>query len=156
MKAIMKFICKSTLLAGLALAFLPLLATPANAQAPTLGITNDDNLGLIVFWPVADAGYSLQWTADLGTPASWQLFPAAPSLSADENNLFLTLASFQATNPMAFFELVSNAFFMPSAPRVVTTAAAPVNLVNAALNGTVQPNGLDTTYWFQWGTDVAI
>ena len=41
----------------------------------------------------------------------------------------------------------------PSAPAVVTEAASPVEYTVAGLNGTILPNGLDTTYWFTWGTD---
>ena len=36
----------------------------------------------------------------------------------------------------------------PSAPAVVTEAASPVEYTVAGLNGTILPNGLDTTYWF--------
>ena len=37
-------------------------------------------------------------------------------------------------------------------PTVTTAAASAINVDNAALNGTVNPNGLATTYWFEWGT----
>ena len=41
------------------------------------------------------------------------------------------------------------------APYVVTEAAAPVNFTGAGLNGTILPNGLDTTYWYAWGTSAS-
>lgn len=39
----------------------------------------------------------------------------------------------------------------PAAPYVVTGVASPVNYTTAGLNGSILPNGLDTTYSFQWG-----
>jgi len=40
----------------------------------------------------------------------------------------------------------------PSAPTVATSAATNVTLSGAQLNGTVNPNGLATTYHFEYGT----
>jgi len=40
-------------------------------------------------------------------------------------------------------------------PTVTTLAATAVAAPNATLNGTVNPNGLATTYYFQWGTSTA-
>jgi hypothetical protein len=39
-----------------------------------------------------------------------------------------------------------------SAPRVATLAATSVGSTNAVLNGEVNPNGLPTEAWFEWGT----
>lgn len=38
-----------------------------------------------------------------------------------------------------------------SSPSVVTGATSAVHSTNAALHGTVNPNGRSTTYYFQWG-----
>lgn len=40
-------------------------------------------------------------------------------------------------------------------PLVTTTAATSVTATTATLNGTVNPNGLSTTYYFQWGTSTS-
>ncbi|MBK9356356.1 MAG: hypothetical protein IPN08_03035 [Bacteroidales bacterium] len=40
-------------------------------------------------------------------------------------------------------------------PTVTTLAATAVAAPNATLNGTVNPNGLATTYYFQWGTSTS-
>ena len=37
-------------------------------------------------------------------------------------------------------------------PEVTTASATSISVDNAALNGTVNPSGLATTYWFEWGT----
>ncbi|MCX6303626.1 MAG: hypothetical protein NT040_01535 [Bacteroidetes bacterium] len=48
------------------------------------------------------------------------------------------------------------ASFKFSSPPVVTTAAATgITMTAATLNGTVNPNGVATTYYFQWGTSVS-
>src|SRR5271170_4503166 len=150
MKPITKAAGNTCLIAGLALTILPFMASPVGAQSPTLGITNDPVSGVSVFWPVADAAYSLQWTPALEPPIVWQPFPFSPALSADANNLVVNLASLQATNPQAFFQLVSNPVVVPAAPSVVTGGVYPLNTFYF-LEGSVQPNALDTTYWFQWG-----
>jgi formylglycine-generating enzyme required for sulfatase activity len=141
----------SRLLAGPALLILPFLASPVGAQNPILGITNDPASGVSVFWPVADAAYSLQWTPDLEPPVVWQPYSATPALSGDANSLVVNLALLQATNPRAFFLLVSNPVVLLAAPSVVTAQASDINPTVAFLNGTVQPNGLDTTCWFEYG-----
>jgi lysophospholipase L1-like esterase len=40
-----------------------------------------------------------------------------------------------------------------SSPTVTSNAATPVTITAATLNGTVIPNELATTGWFEWGTD---
>lgn len=40
-----------------------------------------------------------------------------------------------------------------TAPSVTTLAATDVSKTNAKLHGTVDPNGAETTYWFEYSTD---
>ena len=40
----------------------------------------------------------------------------------------------------------------PPTPVVVTGSATGITNVGATLNGTVNPNGLATEAWFEWGT----
>ncbi len=46
-------------------------------------------------------------------------------------------------------------FKIGNAPVVATTAATSVTATTATLNGTVNPNGLATNYYFEWGTTVS-
>ncbi|MEI6434793.1 MAG: hypothetical protein WCP32_08105, partial [Bacteroidota bacterium] len=46
-------------------------------------------------------------------------------------------------------------FKFGNAPAVVTLAATSVTGTTATINGTVNPNGLATTYYFQWGTTIS-
>ena len=39
------------------------------------------------------------------------------------------------------------------APKAVTLPATNISIENAVLNGTINPNGLATNAWFEWGTD---
>src|SRR4029077_20786651 len=41
---------------------------------------------------------------------------------------------------------------VPALPTVTTSAATGVTTSGATLNGTVNPNGLATNAWFEWGT----
>ena len=40
----------------------------------------------------------------------------------------------------------------PAAPTVTTGAASGISAKAATLNGTVDPNGASTIYWFEYGT----
>lgn len=46
-------------------------------------------------------------------------------------------------------------FKIGNSPTAVTTAATSITATGATLNGTVNPNGLATNYYFQWGTTIA-
>jgi len=50
---------------------------------------------------------------------------------------------------------VKHAYYNDSAPTVTTGLATNVTPISATLNGTVNPNGLLTNYYFQWGTTTA-
>jgi phosphodiesterase/alkaline phosphatase D-like protein len=51
-------------------------------------------------------------------------------------------------------QIMNFATASPGTPPVVTTVAATsVGATGATLNGSVIPNGLATTAWFEWGTD---
>jgi hypothetical protein len=41
----------------------------------------------------------------------------------------------------------------PAPPTVTTLAAFPVDVTDATLNGSINPNGLDTSWYFEYGTD---
>jgi hypothetical protein len=48
----------------------------------------------------------------------------------------------------------SRYFLMALSPTVTTATASSVSATAATLNGSVNPNGLPATAWFQWGTNV--
>jgi Concanavalin A-like lectin/glucanases superfamily/Polysaccharide lyase len=56
------------------------------------------------------------------------------------------------TEGVAFHDQIAITRSSPfAAPGVTTGAAAAISPASAALNGTVDPNGLPTTYWFEYG-----
>jgi hypothetical protein len=61
---------------------------------------------------------------------SWEIVPGYPFY----NNQFMTLN-------LAY----------PNLPLAITGSATSVGTTSATLNGTVNPRGLFTTYWFEWG-----
>jgi phosphodiesterase/alkaline phosphatase D-like protein len=53
----------------------------------------------------------------------------------------------------AILSFVTNGPATPGAPSATTASATTVNSTSATLNGTVNPNGDSTTYWFEYGND---
>lgn len=53
----------------------------------------------------------------------------------------------------AILSFVTNGPAAPTAPSADTTSATNVNHTSATLNGTVNPNGDSTTYWFEYSND---
>ena len=51
-----------------------------------------------------------------------------------------------------YFQTLAMTYNIPKAPTVTTGSATNVTGGTATLNGTVNPNGSSTTYYFQWGT----
>jgi len=57
-------------------------------------------------------------------------------------------SGFDSSNPYT----LSYTFSTTMAPTVASAGASPVTLTGATLNGNVNPNGLATSAWFEWGT----
>ncbi len=53
-----------------------------------------------------------------------------------------TILSFRTTGPA-----------LPAAPAVTTRSASNIGTTSATLRGNVNPNGAETTYWFEYSTD---
>jgi hypothetical protein len=69
------------------------------------------------------------------------------------------LPGYPPPSPPAFcsgFSYAGVDFVAVQAPNVVTSAASAVNVTSATLNGTVNPNGIATNGFFEWGTDPAL
>ena len=65
--------------------------------------------------------------------------------------------SYTVANPSGFTKLKMTVTYSPQAvvPAVTTSAASNVTTTGAQLNGTVNPNGASTTYYFEYGTTVS-
>lgn len=53
----------------------------------------------------------------------------------------------------AILTFTTNGPATPGAPSADTTSATSIHNTSATLNGTVNPNGDSTTYWFEYGSD---
>jgi len=72
------------------------------------------------------------------------------NLSAGTNYFYRVAAQNSAGTSKGTIERFSAALLPPT---VSTSAANPVSNDNAVMNGTVNPRGLATDAWFEWGTD---
>jgi len=98
------------------------------------------------------ATYTSTVFQSIGSGTTSQLFNSSLSgLSTGTTYYFRVAASnLSGTNKGAI------ASFTPgAAPAVTTVGATQVGATNATLSGSVEPNGLTTNCWFEWGTDSA-
>src|SRR5262249_24095038 len=64
--------------------------------------------------------------------------------------------SLAADNTIGLGAVSAEIFFTTlEAQTAITSAAADITATSATLYGTLNPNGFDTTYYFQWGTNTA-
>ena|GEM_PF-4554667 len=112
--------------------------------------------------PPAGSEAHFEWSDDGGT--TWHSTPAQPlsgatTIEADLTGLKLNLdylVRARATNESAVNTTPSVPFSTPEvAPEVFTGFATDVTEDSAVLNGTVNPGGLQTTYYFEYGTTEA-
>jgi lysophospholipase L1-like esterase len=82
------------------------------------------------------------------TPVSVQ--SAILNLSAGTTYYFRVMASNPAGTSIGTIDSFTTSLLPPT---VSTSAADPVSNDNAVLNGDVNPMGLPTSAWFEWGTD---
>jgi hypothetical protein len=103
-----------------------------------------------------------EWSDDGGT--TWhstpqQLLTGPTTIEADLTNLKLNLnflVRAVATNEKATETTAAVAFSTPEvAPEVITGAATDVTEASGVLNGSIDPGGLQTTYYFEYGTTAA-
>jgi len=81
---------------------------------------------------------------------------AAMSIDPSDNQTFWTTNEYVGTYGGSWPWATKIASFKWSnQPTVVTTAATSITGTGATLNGTINPNGLSSTYHFEWGTTAA-
>ena len=103
---------------------------------------------------IAERGIFNGAGSQTGTANRWGDYSAMscdPSAKATywyTTEYYLTTSATGWKTRIASFKFASN-------PIVTTTAATGISCTGATLNGSVNPNGLATTYNFEWGTTVA-
>ncbi|MFI5054000.1 MAG: hypothetical protein ACHQDE_06525, partial [Acidimicrobiia bacterium] len=129
-------------------------ATGVSAKAATLNGTVNPNGATTTYWFQygTTASYGLQTsTRDAGSGTSGRSVSAGISgLAAGTTYHYRLVAQNSAgtTNgqDQTFTTTAANA------PAVTTGAASAIGPRDATVNGSVNPNGASTTYWFQYGT----
>jgi hypothetical protein len=125
----------------------------ANPSAQTVQITNGGG-GTLSGLAATVVGISPSWlTASLSNttaPSTLTLSVSTAGLGAGTYNASVNIASPVASNSPQTVSVTLTV--TPGVPVVVTTAATNLTTSSATLNGTVNPNGLSTTAFFEWGT----
>ena len=129
-------------------------ASGISAKAATLNGTVDPNGASTIYWFEygTNTSYGLQTgTRDAGSGSSSRSVSAGISgLVAGNIYHFRLVAQNSAGTTDGADQTFTTA--AATAPVVVTGAASVITAKTATLNGTVNPNGASTIYWFQYGT----
>ena len=118
------------------------------------GVVNPQGLATNAWfeWGIDNAaltGRSPDLQAGSGTTDNQVVFTATGLLS--KTTYYFRIAAINSSGKEAQGEIRS--FSTPPLPTVITTDPTDVTISSAKLNGTVNPNGLQTRVWFEWGTD---
>lgn len=112
--------------------------------------------------PPDESEAHFEWSADGGQ--TWKSTPEQPltgpkTIEADLTDItvnFDFLVRVTASNSLTAHTTAPTSFSTPETPpEVITGKATDVTEVSAVLNGTVNPAGLQTTFYFEYGTTTA-
>jgi lysophospholipase L1-like esterase len=118
------------------------------------GVVNPNGLAMNAWfeWGIDNAamtGRSPDLPAGSGTTDNQVVFTATGLLP--KTTYYFRIAAINSAGKEAQGEIRS--FSTPPLPTVITTDPTDVTTSSAKLNGTVNPNGLQTRVWFEWGTE---
>jgi hypothetical protein len=146
------------------------LTTSAEVPVPVVTInaaTNVTDSSATISGTVDPNGYPIQvffgWTTGLNTtgesigtlPAQNGPVPVSITLSNLMSNTTYD-CQFSAANEITAVVSSTNITFTTLfAPTAVTTPAADITASSATISGNLNPNGFNTTYYFEWGTSTA-
>jgi phosphodiesterase/alkaline phosphatase D-like protein len=151
----------------LALATLAGAATAAAPTAATGPTTAVGSTTATVTGTVSPGGQATSWTIEYGTSTAYGSKTAAKSAGSGTaaTNVSAQLSGLNAgttyhyrlvaTNTTATSTGADAVFTTLSPPDVTTGGASSITTSSATLNGTVDPNGRATTYYFDYGTSTS-
>ncbi len=154
---------------GVALALLLALAVTAGALAAAPSATTGPTTAVgaasaTVTGTVDPGGQSTTWYVEFGTSASYGSKTASASAGSGSSAIDVSaeLSGLKAGTTYHYRVVATNgagtdrgsdALFTTLVPPDVTTGtASSIGTSSATLNGTVDPNGRDTTYYFEYGS----
>jgi hypothetical protein len=139
-------------------------AGPAVTTGPTTAV---DSSTATVTGTVDPGGQSTTWHVEYGTSTAYGTKTSSVSAGSGSSavNVSADLSGLQAGTTYHYRIVATNGsgtshgsdavFTTAVPPDVVTGTASSIGTSAATLNGTVDPNGRDTTYWFEYGTSTA-
>jgi len=89
-----------------------------------------------------------------GSAARWGDYSMMSVDPTDDITFWFTTEYIQTTGGANWKTRITS-FKLSNVPASITTAASSITTVSATLNGTVNPNGLATSYHFEWGTSIS-
>lgn len=141
-----------------------LAAAPAATTGPTTAV---GSATATVTGTVDAGGQATTWYVEYGTGTSYGTRTGSESAGSGTSptSVSAQLSGLKpgttyhyrlvATNSSGTSRGADAVFTTTVPPDVVTRAASSVTASSATLNGTVDPNGRDTTYWFEYGTSAS-
>ncbi len=139
--------------------------TSQPAPAVTTGsATNIDAAGATLNGSVNPEGLATTYEFQYGTTTTYTSSTASASAGSSSSDVLVSAPisglkpnttyhyRLVATNASGTTDGADATFTTKAAPTVVTGSASNVTTSSAVLKGTVNPNGLATTYYFQYGT----
>lgn len=89
-----------------------------------------------------------------GTSARWGDYSGMCVDPTDDNTFWCTTEYILLTGTATWKTRIAS-FIFDNSPSIITLPPTSVTTSSATLNGTVNPNGLATTYYFQWGPTIS-
>ncbi len=138
-----------------------LAAAPTAATGPTTAVGSST---ATVTGTVDPGGQSTTWHVDYGTSSAYGMTTSSVSAGSGSSasSVSADLSGLQAGTTYHYRIVATNGagtsrggdavFTTAVPPDVVTGTASSIGTSAATLNGTVDPNGRDTSYWFEYGT----
>ncbi|MDB6019791.1 MAG: Fibronectin type domain protein, partial [Pedosphaera sp.] len=126
----------------------------SDTETPTNGLTYSVRVGTNaggsqIMSALANATNGFRRVPQLGN-ASQRLFTSVTNLNTAGVTYYWSVQAVDTA--LAGSTFAPEATFVFSAPLTTTLGATTVKKAGATINGTVNPNGLQTTGWFEWGT----
>ena len=89
-----------------------------------------------------------------GSACRWGDYSMMSLDPTDDLTFWFTSEYIQTTGSVSWKTRIAS-FKFSNVPAVITTAASGITTVAGTLNGTINPNGLSSTYHLEWGTTTA-
>ncbi len=149
------------LLLALAVTAAAVASAPSATTGPTTAI---GSTSATITGTVNPGGQSTTWYVEYGTSSAYgsKTAPASAGSGSSATNVSADLSGLKVGTTYHYRVVATNttstdhgsdAVFTTLVPPDVTTgAASSITATSASLNGTVDPNGRDTTYYFEYGT----